>query len=248
MELTVLGSCGTWPGPGRAASGYLVRHAGTSIWLDAGTGTLANLQRHVALADLDAIVISHEHADHMIDLVPTYYARRYGGLGDAPLPLFAPPGVLDKVRAVVGSAEELPRTFAIHEVTPGEAFDVGGVRFATRRMAHFDLPALGFRVEADGAVLAYTGDTGPCAEAVEIARDADLFLAEAVWQDGDAGGPFHLSAREAGDHAREAGVRRLALTHIWPSRDADRSVAQARSAFDGEVLVAVEDMTMEVHA
>lgn len=246
MELTVLGSCGTWPGAGRAASGYLLRHAGTSVWLETGTGTLANLQRHVALADLDAIVISHEHADHMIDLVPTYYARRYGGLGARALPLYAPPGVLDVVRGIVGSAEELPRTFDVHTVEPGSSLEIGPFRIATRRMAHFDLPALGFRIEADGATLAYTGDTGPCEAIEDLARDADLLLAEAVWQDGDAGGPFHLSAREAGRYAAAAGARRLALTHLWPSRDADVSRAQAATEYGADVEIAVEDGHWEV--
>ena len=114
--------------------------------------------------------------------------------------------------------------------TPGEAFEVGPFRVKTEPMAHLGLPALGFRIEADGTVLAYTGDTGPTTTSRTLARDADLLLAEATWQDRDDLLPFHLSARQAAMHAREAGCGRLVLTHIWPTLD--REVSQAQAAED----------------
>lgn len=248
MDLTVLGSCGTWPGPGRAASGYLVRHGGASLWMDAGTGTLAAIQRHMDLADLGAICLSHVHADHMLDLVPTYYAIRYGGIGRRGIPLACTADVLARTASIVGSESEIRETFEVRVLTPGEGFDVGAMRIETVAMAHFDLPALGFRVRGGAATLAYTGDTGPSPSVVDLGRDADLLLAEAVWQDGDEGGPFHLSAREAGEHARAAGARVLALTHIWPNRDRARSVREAAEAFGGTVVAPVEDETLEVGA
>ena len=248
MDLTVLGSSGTWPGPGRAASGYLVRHDGASLWMDAGTGTLEAIQRHGGLEDLGAICISHVHADHMLDLVPTYYAIRYGGIGRRGIPLVCTEDVLERAASIVGSERELRETFEVRTVRPGDAFDVGAMRIGTHAMAHFELPALGFRIAAGGATLAYTGDTGPSPAVVELGRDADVLLAEAVWQDGDDGGPFHLSAREAGEHARAAGARVLALTHIWPNRDRDRSVREATEAFGGTVVAPMEDETREVGA
>ena len=90
MELTVLGSSGTWPNADTATSGYLVQHDGFNLWMDAGTGTLANLQQHIDIPDLDAIVISHEHPDHFVDLYPAFYAWHYGELGEPGLPVFVP--------------------------------------------------------------------------------------------------------------------------------------------------------------
>lgn len=248
MELTVLGSCGTWPGPGRAASGYLVRHDGASLWMDVGTGTLAAIQRHGGLDDLGGICISHVHADHMLDLIPTYYAIRYGGIGRRGIPLMCTEDVIGRAASIVGSEQELRDTFDVRPLRPGDDFEVGAIHVGTVAMAHFDLPALGFRVTADGATLAYTGDTGPSPSVVQLGRSADVLLAEAVWQDGDEGGPFHLSAREAGEHARAAGARVLALTHIWPNRDRERSVREAAEAFGGTVVAPVEDETLEVGA
>ena len=88
MELIVLGSSGTWPNAGIATSGYLVRHDGFNLYMDAGTGTLANLQKHIAIEDVDAIVVSHEHPDHFVDLYPFFYAWHYGELGEPGLPVF----------------------------------------------------------------------------------------------------------------------------------------------------------------
>jgi ribonuclease BN (tRNA processing enzyme) len=193
-------------------------------------------------------VISHEHPDHFVDLYPCFYARHYGELGEAGLPVFVPTDFTQKLADVVSidSQVVMRSAFAFTEVAPGEAFEIGPFRVQTQPMAHLGLPALGFRFQTDGQVLAYTGDTGPTHHVEEIARDADLFLAEATWQDRDDLMPFHLSSRQAADHAREAGARSLILTHIWPTLDKDISIAQAAEEFDGPIGVAIEGETHEV--
>ena len=221
MELTVLGSSGTWPNADTATSGYLVQHDGFNLWMDAGTGTLANLQQYIDIPDLHAIVISHEHPDHFVDLYPAFYAWHYGELGEPGLPVFVPTDFSQRLADLVSidSQVAMRTAFAFTEVAPGEAFEIGPFRVKTEPMAHLGLPALGFRVAADGQVLAYTGDTGPTHHVEVLARDADLLLAEATWQDRDDLLPFHMSSRQAADHARESGVGKLVLTHIWPSLD-----------------------------
>lgn len=244
MELIVLGSKGTWAVPDGANSGYLVRHDGFSMWVDLGSGTLANLQRYIPIREVDAVVISHSHPDHMVDLYPYFYARHYG-LGLPPgTPMFTPPGVLNRVVALLSeeSAIDLARSFAITEVEPGTSFGAGPFRVKTAPMAH-PVPTLGMRIEADGEVLAYTADTGPTEHITTIAAGANLLLAEATWQeDGIEKPPLHMTGREAGDAARIAGAGRLFLTHIWPTLDQERSREEATSAYDGEVQVAVEGM------
>jgi ribonuclease BN (tRNA processing enzyme) len=113
-------------------------------------------------------------------------------------------------------------------------------------MSHLGLVALGFRIEADGAALAYTGDTGPTSKVEDLGRDAHVLLSEATWQDGDDLPPFHLSARQAAVHARDAGAGLLLLTHIWPTSDKEVSRAQAAEEFDGPVELATEGQRLEV--
>lgn len=248
MELIILGSCGTWTVPGRANSGYLIRHDGFSMWVDLGSGTLANLQRYARLEDIDAVVISHSHPDHMVDLYPYFYARHYG-LGIPPgTPLFAPPGLINRAVGLLSeeSALDLARTFQITEVEPGNAFGAGPFLVRTEQMAH-PVPTLGMRIEADGHALAYTADTGPSESVGRIASGANLFLAEATWQDdGLFRPPLHLTSRQAGEAATQAGAGRLLLTHIWPTLDLARSRDEAASVFDGDVQVAEDQMTFEV--
>jgi ribonuclease BN (tRNA processing enzyme) len=248
VKLTVLGASGTWPNPGAATSGYLVQHDGFNLWVDAGTGTLANLQRHIDLGEIHGIVISHEHPDHFVDLYPCFYARHYGEIGEPGLPLFVPTDFTQKLADVVSidSQVVMRHAFAFTEITPGESFEVGPFRVKTEPMAHLGIPALGFRMSADGVVFAYTGDTGPTHRVEDIARDADLFLTEATWQDREDLLPFHLSSRQAAIHARDAGVARLVLTHIWPTLDKDISRRQAAEEYAGPIDLATEGATFEV--
>ncbi len=248
MRLTVLGASGTWPNPDTATSGYLVQHDGFNLWMDAGTGTLANLQHHIDLSEIDAIVISHEHPDHFVDLYPCFYAWHYGELGRPGLPVFVPTDFTQKLADVVSiDSQVVMRTaFSFSEVTPGEAFEIGPFRVQTQPMAHLGLAALGFRIAADGTVLMYTGDTGPTHHVEDLARNADLLLAEATWQDRDDLLPFHMSSRQAAIHAREAGVAALVLTHIWPTLDHDLSREQAAEEYGGPIAAAAEGLVFEV--
>ena len=250
MELIVLGSNAMWAPAGGATAGFLIRHDGFSLWVDLGSGTLANLQRHIGLQDVGALIVSHRHPDHLVDLFPYLYARVYGS-DDPPTgtPLYGPPDLFDKVRALLSGAgaDELATSFRVTDVAPGEKLEAGPFRVQTAGMAH-PVSTLGLRVEADGSALAYTADTGPTEAIIDLARDADLLVSEASWHDDGAEYPpdLHLNAREAGEFADRAGVRRLLLTHIKPTLDRDRSRTEAASAFDGEVMVATEGMVLEV--
>lgn len=242
MELTVLGSGGTWPAPGGATSGYLVRADGFTLWMDAGSGTLSRLQQHVGVGDVNALLVTHAHPDHFVDLYSCFYARHYGGLGDGPLPLYAPAGVFERVAGLV-SADSLPAlrdAFEVHEMEPGSTVELGPFRVTAREMAHIGGNAAGFRIEDPSGVLAYTGDSGPTEEVVSLAKGADVFVCEATWQDHMELLPFHMSARQAGEHASAAGVGRLLLTHLWPSLDPQTSVEQAAAAFGGPLGLATE--------
>lgn len=235
MKLTILGSHGTWPRPGGAASGYLLTHDGFSLWLDAGTGTLANLQEQVDPFELGAVVVSHRHFDHFLDLYPYSFAR--WSEGHPPVPLYAPPGMFEHAMRI---EDTLSKGLEPHEVEPGSTFEVGPFRVATAPMRH-PVPTLGMRFHANGSALAYSADTGPSDALVDLARDADVLLEEATLLGRENRQPdLHLTAREAGEHAARAGVGRTILTHIRPLNDRDAVLEEAAATFPGELAVAEE--------
>ena len=248
MELIVLGAHGTWPLAGGATSGYLVREDGFSLWVDCGSGTMANLQRHIGMFDVDAVAISHVHPDHVVDLYSYFFARMFSPERPPRHPLFTPPGLLEQFVALLqdGAMEELRSTFDLVTIEPGGSFEAGPFRVETRPMAH-PVPTLGMRIVGNASVLAYTADTGPTEELAPLAMDADLLVAEATWQDDhEEASPIHLTARESGDLAARADARRLMLTHLRPHLDWEKSREDAGAGYTGEILVADEHLSTAV--
>ncbi|MFF1606920.1 MBL fold metallo-hydrolase [Amycolatopsis sp. NPDC058278] len=235
LELIVLGSATPYPRPGAPCSGYLVRGAGATVWLDAGPGTLAALQDHTALTDVDAIWISHLHADHVADLLPAVYALLFADLRPAkPLPLHGPPGIREKLRDFLSNTGPAPieQAFQVHELHDGHVTEVNGLTLATTAVEH-GFPAFGVRVTDGDRVLAYSGDTGPCAALTELANGADLFLCEA---DGPEPSAVHLTPEDAARAAHGAG--RLLLTHLGPFLTPDEATERAATVHKGSIEVA----------
>ncbi len=239
MRLHVLGSSGGYPVPDNPCTGFLLEHGEARIWIDAGNGTMAAVQRILPLERIDALVISHVHADHCADLFTLYVALRFRVEGALRKPLWAPREVWEIVPRFLdpdgAGALKLEEAFDFHPLEDGAEAEIAGVRFRCARTDH-PVETLALRAEADGAVLAYSADTGPVADLADLARGADLFVCESTYQDAAMGAPVHLSARQAAQLARRAGVRELALTHVWPTLDPEVSLAEARDAA-GEVRV-----------
>ncbi|MFC4911631.1 MBL fold metallo-hydrolase [Actinomadura gamaensis] len=239
LTLTVLGSATPYPEPENPCSGYLLTAGDTRVWVDAGTGTLAELRRHVQLDGLDAIWISHLHADHTADLLTAYYGALYADVRlSAPIPLFGPPGTADRLaHFLTNSARRSPveSAFAVEELHDGHSVRVGGLTLTSREVAH-GLPAFALRAEAAGGALAYSGDTGPCAALTELADGSDLLVCEA-----DSAEPLpadervHCTPEDAGDTARAANVRRLLVTHVGPFLTPAEATARTASRYDGPV-------------
>jgi ribonuclease BN (tRNA processing enzyme) len=246
MELTVLGCAGSHPGPGRLCSGYLVRSGATSVMLDAGNGSTANLQRLMAIRDLDAFVISHRHVDHCIDLIGAFYALRFDPDFDRQIPLYGAAEVHETLTGLMSadSSMAFDEVFAHTQVGDGDETDIGPfhLRFANSLHA---APAVSIRVEVEGYALVYSGDSAGGPDLVEIASGADLFLCESSWTGDAASYPpgVHLTAREAGRIATEAGVGKLVLTHITGGTDRGLALEEAAGAFAGPVELA-EDLAV----
>jgi ribonuclease BN (tRNA processing enzyme) len=250
VRLTVVGCAGSFPSPESPASCYLVEADDQDgrtwrVLLDLGSGALGPLQRHAPLAGLDAVLLSHLHPDHFMDICGLYVARHYapGGPAVPPLPVFGPAGTARRIReAYGGEPAGLDATFDVHPFADGEPVHVGPFAVTPYRVEH-PVEAYGLRVEVQAGrrleVLAYTGDTDTCDALVPLAKGADLLLAEASFQeDRDEARGVHLTGLRAGRVAADAGCRRLMLTHVPVWTDPEVVLAEARSAFPGPVEVA----------
>jgi ribonuclease BN (tRNA processing enzyme) len=241
LTVTVLGRDGSFAGPGGACTGYLLRGAGTTVWLDAGPGTLANLQQHVALSDLDAIVVSHSHPDHWLELPVVRNALKYI-LEVEGVSVYGTAETAQMLRALSGTIEP---TFKWTTIDATSVVRVGGM---TLRFSLTDHPVetLAVHVEADGRRFAFSSDTGPGWSAASFDQPIDLLLCEASLSIENEGRAPHVSGRQAGAMARAAGVARLVVTHIVPGADAEQHRLDAEATFGGPVDVATIHASYEI--
>ncbi|MEO3796911.1 MBL fold metallo-hydrolase [Nonomuraea sp. B10E15] len=246
MLLTILGGCGAWPAAGQACSGYLVEHDGFRLLVDLGYATVPRLLERVSADQIDAVFVSHGHPDHCADLNPLLRARTMRDDPPAPLPVYSLPGALDAVLAL-DRPGVLADAYVLHEFTVGSRFDIGPFRAQTRLLPH-SVPNAGIRLTAGGRVLAYAGDSGPGPDRVELARGADLLLAEATYvnQVPEGARRYLTSARQAGRQALEADARRLLLTHLQPGTDASAARAAAGATYDGEIGIATPGLVFDL--
>ena len=267
MQLTVLGCRSGMPADGQPSAGYLVQTPGTSMLLDCGPGILAALTAVTPVRRLDAVVISHLHTDHCYDLLPlgkallTGLARMAGGpAADGPpfrpVPLFVPTGVGELLTRWAGlfpvtTMPVLNRPFELAfdvvEYRAGDRYTVGDCSLELHELRHV-APNCGARVESASGVLAYTGDTGVCSGLTDLAKDADVLLAEATLSAPDVTEHGHLSGGCAGRAAEEAEVGELVLTHFASTEPAWLAalLADARAGFRGPVSLAAPGRVIPV--
>lgn len=273
MKLTIVGCSGSLPGPDSAASCYLVEvpdeHGRTwRVLLDLGSGALGPLQRYCDPRSVDAVLLSHLHPDHCLDLTAMYVLLRYhplpGPAGGVRLPVWGPAGVAARIAAAhdpipADGGTGSPRTerpdlgdhLDFHEWTAGEAVDIGPLHVQPVAV-HHPVEAYGVRLSwqrkpgTAPVVLGYSGDTDDCPGLDVIAADADLFLCEAAFVAGEQADGVHLTGQEAGDVAERAGARALLLTHVPPWHDPGRAAAAAAEVYRGPVHLATAGMVLDL--
>lgn len=262
MKVTVLGKSPSWQDAGGACSGYLVQHDGTTVLVDCGNGVFGKLRRFVDYVDVDAVVLSHLHADHFLDLVPFSYALTYAPRQqpvavhtwpgtDAPVrpALHAPPGAAAVFRRVVGAwgNEDLVEgAFALREYDPAAPLEIGPIALRFCRVPHF-VPAFAIELAAGGRRFTYGADCSPTEDLVAFARDTDLLMIEATLPRPERSGVRgHLTPSEAGEHGRSAGARRLVVTHVSDELGERWAREEAEAAFGDSVEVAREGAVYEL--
>jgi ribonuclease BN (tRNA processing enzyme) len=252
MRLTVVGCSGSYPGPESAASCYLVEapHQGRTfrLLLDLGSGALGPLQTYVGLDTVDAVLLSHLHADHCLDLCGFYVVRKYTPDGPLPrLPVYGPEGTAERM----ARAYDLPEPVGMNaefefRPYPEQAFELGPFEVRAVEVDH-PVAAYALRVTAGGRTLAYSGDTGPCDALVETAKGADLLLAEASFLEADENPPgLHLTGAEAARAAADAGVAQLVLTHVPPWHRKQQVYDEAVPHFERAMSLAVPGATYDI--
>jgi ribonuclease BN (tRNA processing enzyme) len=240
MRLTIIGCSGSFPGPDSPASCYLVEAEGFRLLLDLGNGALGALQRHCGLYDVDAICLSHLHADHCLDLCSYTVARLYASGGARPpIPVYGPPGTAERITRAYSMepGPEVRKAFDFVTLTEGVR-QIGPFQVTAGHMNH-PVETFGLRLEQGGSRLTYSADTGESAALTELARDTDLMLCEASFLDVPGLPPgLHLSGRQAAEHASRAGAGHLLLTHLVPWNDRGRSLEEAANSFAGPITLA----------
>jgi ribonuclease BN (tRNA processing enzyme) len=262
VEITILGKSPSWQDADGACSGYLVEEQGYRLLIDCGNGVFAKLRKVVDYIDVDAVLITHLHADHFLDLVPFSYALTYaprqqpvpvdrwpGTAHPARPALHAPPGARDTFRRVVGAwgnEDLVENAFHLKEFDPAATVEVGPLEVAFQLVPHY-VPTYAVGLTAGGGRFVFGADSSPSDALCEFARDADLLLIEATLprpeRDGVRG---HLTPGEAGDHGRRAGARRLVITHLSDELDACWAATEAEATFGGPVEVAREGLVLQV--
>lgn len=245
LQLTPLGTSPAWYNAGEPTTGFLLEAGGHRLLVDCGAGVISRyLQRYGSRAPLDAIVISHAHADHVVDLVPLKYGIQYGDLTAWQPELWLPPGAHDRLRRMVsawdGPADFFEQAFAVREYGPGGAFATGPFRIDSHEVPHY-IEAFALRVESGEAAFGYTSDLGPSHTVAGFMQGVDVLLSEATLPEHHNEVPEmrgHLTGAEAGAIAQEAGAHSLLLTHIPDEVGEDTVIRAARSVYDGPVAAA----------
>ena len=256
MQITVLGKSPSWQDADGACSGYLIQEGEQTLLLDCGNGVFSKLRRVLDYVEVTAVVISHLHADHFLDLVPFSYALTYAPR-QQPVPvagwpgtskpvrpqLFAPVGAGEVFRNIVGcwgQEDLIEHAFEIHEFDAPDELTIGAFSVKFCEVPHYT-PTYAVDLRSNGSRMTYSADCSPNEELVAFARDTDMLLIEATLprpeRTGERG---HLTPGEAGEHGRRAGARRLVITHFSDELDAGWAQAEARHSYGGEVELARE--------
>jgi ribonuclease BN (tRNA processing enzyme) len=262
VRVTVLGKSPAWQDAAGACSGYLVEEQDFRLLMDCGNGVFSKLRRICDYVDVDAVLISHLHADHFLDLVPYSYALCYAprqqpvpvagwpGTDNPARPqLYAPNGAVEMFRRIAGcfgNEELVEHAFALHEYQSPDELTIGPLRVRFCEVPHYTTTNA-IELSSNGSRFTFSADCSPNEQLVRFAQDTDVLMIEATLPRPERNGiRGHLTPGEAGEHGKLAGARRLVLTHYSDEMDPEWARAQAVETFGGPVELAAEGAVYSV--
>lgn len=244
MKLTIIGHWGAYPEAGEATSGYLLEAEGFKILIDCGSGVLSQLQNFCRLEELDAVIISHYHHDHIADIGPLQYSRLVAQQlkkTNSPLKIYGHP----YDQAEFGKLAKPPyvQSFILNE---NAQLKIGPFQISFLKTNHKAI-CFAMRFEVDGKTIVYSADSSYKEEFKDFAKDANLFICETSFYGHENGKPYgHMNSIDAATIARDANVKKLVMTHLPHFGVHDQLVAEAKTVFKGEILLAKKGLTFTI--
>jgi ribonuclease BN (tRNA processing enzyme) len=244
MKLTVIGQWGGYPKAGEASTGYLLEHKGFKLLIDCGSGVLSHLQHHVEATDLDAVLLSHYHPDHVADIGVLQHAlliQYFLGRNKGTLPVYAHRE--DQRGYDTITYKDLMKA---HEYKEDTSLSIGPFTVTFVKTKH-PVPCYGMRIEAEGKSMFYTADSAFKESFVPFGKDADVLLCECNFYGGmDASNAGHMSSLDAGNLAQKTNAGKLILTHLPHFGELEQLITEAKTIYNGEVLLAKKDMEVDI--
>ena len=243
MKLTVLGTSAAYSGKNEGCSSYIVANEGKNYLLDTGPGCVSFLQNYIGFRDIDGILLSHLHADHVSDIYTLRYAiytAQRDGFMEGPVPIYMPKSPKKTYKFI---REVVKKELLISEIIESLNLSLGGMAVSFKKAEHpIDTYSIKFTQSFNKTdkTLVYTADTGYHEGLVSFSRDADVIIADATLQNADMELEKlgHMTAQNAGRLARNSSVKKLVLTHIWPEYDKNKSIEEAKHFFKKEIALA----------
>lgn len=248
MKLIVLGSGTCVPSLTRNAAAYYLETDGCRILVDCGSGTLLQLEKAgKSYKNTDAVFITHKHPDHFADLMPLIHAllATPGFRREKSLSIIAPKGFDTYYEKAIASVLGKPRDFIIQVIRAEDKFDLGPFHIYAEKTVHSS-DSMAYRFEHKSKSIVFTGDADYDQGILALSANADLLIADCSFPDAEKA-RGHLTSKECGLIAKKAGVKKLLLSHIYPSDiPDDKRVSEAQEVYKGEVLLAEDLMEVEI--
>jgi len=230
MKITILGNNGPYPSPGGACSGYLITEGDKNLLIDCGNGVLSNLQKFRRIEEIDAIILTHLHSDHMSDMMVLRYAiqiKKNRGFDINPIEVYAPNQPQEEYNRI-----DIPGVFNLKPITKELSLTFGDMSLSFSEMVH-PVTSYAVSIASNDKKFVFSGDTSWNDNIIEFSRNADLLMLDAglLSKDKKSDNVPHLTARECGIVAQKANAKRLLLTHFWPEDDVKNHMSEAQENF-----------------